>query len=98
MMCWWGVAATIWIKLTQVPKFAAVAALGLLKRIISPWRPKPTQRLPAGSSAAEFGNWGLFPGNGQPVWLGNVSVVELPPSENALLKSKDPLPPSPLGE
>src|SRR4029077_9205067 len=55
-----GVAATTCMNCAHVPKPVALAAPGLLKRMISPLRKNPTQRFPSGSSAAELGSCGLL--------------------------------------
>src|SRR5690349_5682128 len=51
-----GIVATICMNWLHVPKLAELTAPGLLNLRIRLALPKPTQRLPSGSRAAEFGN------------------------------------------
>src|ERR1700739_1525591 len=92
-----GMVATSCANCWQLPKLLEVTAPGLLNFRIALALPKPTQRFPSGSRAAELGKT-CTPGMLHPVWpAGNVLFEGLPPRLKREVRSSDPLPLSPSG-
>src|ERR1041385_181929 len=92
-----GMVAMFCMNWLHVPKLPELAAPGLLNFKMKLALPKPTQRFPSGSRAAELGKSCVLD-SVQPVWpAGKVLPAGLPPRLKSDVLSSDPLPLSPAG-